>query len=132
MVTVLPADHEACLPDSNAVEAKALGDLDEIEEEYIDLVCAIDNLKRTPHEVTMFGSPTLHNPDKRESFEDPNEWMLLLEFDGKCSWLAGVAAPRKFQQRPSFNDVDYLQYFVRKSDYHAGRLDRGCLQSMMT
>ena len=59
--------------------------------------------------------------------------MLLLQFDGDCSFLAGVGDPsNRHLSQPSFGSADYVQYFVRKANYDAGRLDRGFLDYMMT
>ena len=57
--------------------------------------------------------------------------MLLLEFKGDCGWFAGNT-DKGYVRPPMLGDVDYVQYFVRKSDYDAGRLDRGFLDYMMT
>jgi hypothetical protein len=58
--------------------------------------------------------------------------MLLLQFNGKCGWVAGVSKPSGYLSRPTLDSADYVQNFVRKSDYRAGRLDRGFLGYMLT
>lgn len=133
-VTVYPADHHLCLPDSDAVdsplsEANREGSRDT----YHELKSQIDELARTRHEVSLLGTPTLFNPDLRHSLQEPGEWMLLLQFDGDCSFLAGVPYPDDCDLRqPTFGSADYLQYFVRKADYAAGRLNRGFMGYMWT
>ena len=133
-VTVYPADHHLCLPASRAVDSPLPeGDREDDQDAYDELSSEIDDLARTRHEVTLLGSPTLYNPDLRRSLQDPDQWMLLLQFDGDCSWLAGVPDPKhRYLSRPSFGSADFVQYFVRKSDYAAGRLDRGFLGYMLT
>ncbi len=133
-VTVYPADNHLCLPDLDAVDSPLpKADREESRDAYSELQSEVDDLARTSHKVTLLGSPTLFNPDLRHSLQDSHEWMLLLQFKGQCSWLAGVSHPRNgFLSRPSFADADYVQYFVRKSDYNAGRLHRGFLDYMRT
>lgn len=133
-VTVFPADHHLCLPDSDAVDSpipeqkreKSRGVYDELKLE-------IEDLSRARHEVSLLGTPKLFNPDLRHSLKNPGDWMLLLQFDGGCSFLAGVYDPGGHHlRRPSFGSADFVQYFVRKVDYEAGRLDRGHLDYMLT
>jgi len=133
-VTVCPADHHLCLPDSHAVDSPLPeGDRAEYRDTYFELMSNIEDLARTRHEVTLLGSPTLFNPDLRRSLRDCKEWMLLLQFDRDCSWLAGVPdTSSTYVCQPSFGDADYVQYFVRRADYNAGRLDRGFLDYMLT
>ena len=134
VVTVHPADHHLCLPDSEAVdsplpERKRAASRDA----YKELRSEIEDLARSRHEVSLLGTPSLFNPDLRLSLQDPRDWMLLLQFDGDCSFLAGVRDPgNRHLSRPSFGSADYVQYFVRKADYDAGRLDRGFLDYMLT
>src|SRR5688572_5680230 len=133
-VTVYPADHHLRLPDSDAVDSP----IPERKREksraaYHELKSEIEDLARTRHEVSLLGTPKLFNPDLRDSLQDPGDWMLLLQFDGDCSFLAGVSDPsNRHLSRPSFGSADYVQYFVRKADYEAGRLDRGFLDYMLT
>jgi hypothetical protein len=133
-VTVYPADHHLCLPDSDAVDSP----LPERKREksrdaYDELKSEIEDLARTRHEVSLLGTPKLFNPDLRHSLQDPDDWMLLLQFDGDCSFLAGVGDPsNRHLSQPSFGSADYVQYFVRKANYDAGRLDRGFLDYMLT
>lgn len=130
-VTVHPADHHLCLPDANAVDSPLPpSDRETHGKTYDDLKSEIDALTRTHHEVTLLGTPTLFNPDLRHSRPDPTEWMLLLQFDGNYSFLAGVTNPTRYLDRPSIANADFVQYFIRKSDYRAGRLDRGFLDYM--
>jgi hypothetical protein len=132
-VTVHPADHQLSLPDSDDVNSPLpQGAIEEIRNAYFDLRCEIDDLARTRHEVTLLSSPTLFNPDLRRSLHDPNEWMLLLQFDGDCSWLAGVCCTTGYLGQPSFGSADFVQYFVRRADYEAGRLNRGFLDYMLS
>lgn len=133
-VSVWPADHHLCLPGSDAVDSPlAENDREQFRDSYYELESEIDNLARTRHEVTLLGTPTLFNPDPRHSQQHPEEWMLLLQLDGECSWLAGVADPgKRYLDQPKFGSADFVQYFVRKSDYAAGRLDRGFLDYMLT
>lgn len=133
-VSVFPADYHLCLPGLDAVDSPLPeGDREKIREEYDELTSEIDDLARTRHEVTLLGSPTLYNPDLRHSLQDPEEWMLLLQFDGHCSFLAGVGDPGDgLLVEPAFGSADYVQYFVRKADYAAGLLDRGFLDYMLT
>jgi hypothetical protein len=133
-VTVHSADHHLCLPDSDAVDSPLSDrDREEHRDAYFELMSGIDDLARTRHQVTLLGTPTLFNPDLRDSMKDPTEWMLLLQFDGESSWLAGVQTPRENSlSRPSLGSADFVQYFVRKSDCAAGRLDRGFLAYMLT
>lgn len=133
-VTVYPADHHVCLPDSDAVDSPLPEAVrEESRDGYYRLRSKIDDLARTRHEVTLLGSPTLFNPDLRHSLQDPNGWMLLLQFRGDCSWLAGVSDPsNRYLHRPSLGSADFVQYFIRKADYAAGRLDRGFLDYMLT
>lgn len=133
-VCVYPADHHLCLADSDAVDSP----LPEHEREasrddYFELQSEIEDLGRTGHEVSLLGSPKLLNPDPRHSLKDPGDWMLLLQFDGGCSFLAGVADPdQQYLSQPTFASADYVQYFVRKADYASRRLDRGFLDYMRT
>ncbi len=132
-VTVHPADHNFCLPDWDAVDSPLPEEVSEAgHDEYQDLVSEIRYLKRTHYEVTLLGSPTLFNPDLRRSLPKPEEWMLLLEFDGRCRWIAGVSREEDYVSAPSLGSTDYAQYFVRKEDFRAGRLDRGHLGYMLT
>jgi hypothetical protein len=133
-VTVWPADHHLCLPDAEAVDSP-LSEADRAEhgEVYQDLRSEINDLARTRHEVTLLGTPTLFNPDLRYALPDPDQWMLLLQFDGECEFLAGASTVSDRNPRtPSFGSADFVQYFVRKADFAAGRLDRGHLGYMMT
>jgi hypothetical protein len=133
-VTVYPADHHLCLPDAEAVDSPLpAGASKKSRDKYDHLKYEIEDLARIRHEVTLLGSPTLFNPDVRHSLPNSKEWMLLLQFDGECSWLAGARAPdNKYLDRPSFGSADFLQYFVRRADYNAGRLSRGSLGRMLT
>jgi hypothetical protein len=138
--SVYPADHHLCLPDSDAVDSPLPErDREEHADAYYELTSKINDLARTRHEVTLLGSPTLFNPDPRLSLRDPGDWMLLLQFDGECGWLAGVGDPGGgdgdgdgLLRQPSFGDADYVQYFVRRDDYAASRSDRGFLDYMLT
>jgi hypothetical protein len=133
-VTVHPADHNVCLPCEGAVDSPLPQAASEVDRNaYRELVSKIDHLSRTHHEATLLGSPVLFNPDLRLELPKPSEWMLLLQFDARCSWLAGAQPPagRHFRA-PSIGDADYVQYFVRRQDYAAGRLDLGYLDYMMT
>jgi hypothetical protein len=133
-VTVCPADHHLCLPHKDAVDSPVpAGEPQEGRDAYEDLEFDVDDLARTHHEVTLLGTPKLFNPDLRGYLPNPDEWMLLLQFDGDCSWLAGVAEPDgRYLSRPTIGHADFVQYFVRKTDYAAGRLDRGFLDYMRT
>lgn len=133
-VTVYPADHHLCLPSVDAVESPlAESDRSAFRNAYEELESKVENLARTRHDVTLLGTPALFNPDPRLSREAPTEWMLLLQFSGECSWLAGVADLESgYPSQPKFGSADFVQYFVRKSDYAAGRLDRGFLEYMLT
>ena len=132
-VTVHPADHHLCLPDADAVDSPLPGKREKRREAYDELRSEIEDLARARHEVSLLGTPTLFNPDLRRSLQTPGRWMLLLQFDGGCSFLAGVGDPGdRHLSRPSFGSADYVQYFVRKADYEAGRLDRGFLGYMLT
>ena len=132
-VTVYPADHHLCLPDPDDVDSPLpAGATEEIRNAYSDLKSEIDFLTRTRHEVTLLGSPTLFNPDLRRLLRDPKEWMLLLQFDGDCSWLAGVCREDRYLGGPSFGSADFVQYFVRRPDYEAGQLDHGFLNYMLS
>ena len=132
-MTVRPADRHLCLPGADAVDSPLpTGRRDEARDAYDELWCAVEDPTRTGHEVTLLGSPTLFNPDLRRARPDPNEWMLLLEFHGHGGWLAGVDPGDGWLREPSFGSADYLQYFVRRSDYAVGRLDLGFLGYMLT
>lgn len=132
-VTVYPADHHLCLPDADAVDSPIPGrKREKFRDGYNELKSEIDDLARTRHEVSLLGAPTLFNPDLRHSLQDPGDWILLLQFNGDCSFLAGAGEPDLYLRRPSFGSADYVQYFVRKADYEAGRLDRGFLDYMLT
>ena len=133
-VTVYPADHHLCLPDADAVDSPLPGrKREEGRNAYRELKSEIEDLARTRHEVSLLGTPKLFSPDLRHALQDPGEWMLLLQFDGDCGFLAGVGDPgSRHLSRPSFGSADYVQYFVRKADYEAGRLDRGFLDYMLT
>jgi hypothetical protein len=132
--TVYPADHHLCLPDLDAVDSP----LPERKREkscdaYDELKSEIEDLARTRHEVSLLGTPNLFNPDLRHPLQDPGDWMLLLQFNGDCSFLAGVTDPsNRHLRQPSFGSADYVQYFVTKADYEAGRLDRGFLGYTLT
>lgn len=132
--TVYPAHHYLCLPCADAVDSPLLDeDRAQNRERYEEVRYEIDDLALAHHEVILLGTPTLFNPDLRRSLPVPTEWMLLLEFHGECAWLAGASNPRtRSIPQPSFGSADYVQYFIRKSDYNAGRLDRGFLDYMLT
>ena len=133
-VTVYPADHHLCLPDSDAVDSPLPErKREESRDTYFNLKSEIEGLARTQHEVSLLGTPTLFNPDLRHSLRHPGGWMLLLQFNGDCSFLAGVPEPdNRHLSKPSFGSADYVQYFVPKADYKGGRLDRGFLAYMLT
>lgn len=133
-VTVYPADHHLCLPDLDAVDSPLPERVREKSRNtYYELRSEIEALARSRHEVSLLGTPTLFNPDVRHSLQEPGEWMLLLQFDGDCSFLAGVPDSSGCHlNQPSFGSADYVQYFVRKADYEAGRLDHGVLDYMST
>ncbi|MEM1027821.1 MAG: DUF1963 domain-containing protein [Planctomycetota bacterium] len=137
-VVVYPADYFVSLPSVESIDAapeiaEAFSDDPEEIDAFNDLlVWNIDALSRTKHEVTLLGTPTLFNPDPRENFDHPDEWMLLLEFSGVSNWIAGATIPREHLDQPSLMGADHLQYFVRKTDYKIGRLDRGRFEWMMS
>ena len=126
------AEHALCLPDIDAVESPvpAAARLDS-RDAYDEVRYAVEGLADC-HPVTLLGTPTLLNPDPRDGYPVPGDWMLLLEFDQHCPWLAGVGHPRDSVRGPSFGSADFVTYFVRKSDYHAGRLASGRVGYMLT
>ena len=75
---------------------------------------------------------SLLNPDLRRGLDRPDQWILLLQFRGECKWLSRAGFPEDhFLDPPTFGDSDFLQYFVREEDFHAGRLDRSVLGYML-
>ncbi|MEO0965115.1 MAG: DUF1963 domain-containing protein [Planctomycetota bacterium] len=141
-LTVYPADHNVGLPSLESIDCgyqeykgsmwRRLTGRKLSDEDHDELVFAIDDLARTRHDVRLLGSPTLFNPDPRRHLEDPENWMLLVEFSGECPWLVGATKPSPHLDRPKIGNVDYLQYFVRKSDFQSGILDRGRFEWMLT